>query len=282
MSKRISGNPFIINTSPRDKAGSGETDSSFGNRDQPTYNQMMMESKKDEATRRVIGILGGMGPEATLDLYRHIIRLTPAGRDQDHIRVLIYSNPKIPDRTKAIAEKGESPLPHLIESAKVLEKGGAGIIAMPCNAAHHYLTEIQQSVRIPFLDMIQETARRLRMRLPHAKTVGLIASIGTVFSGVYAQTFSRSGVNVLMPGEEDQQRIEAAINQVKTGIHNRSTQEAFQSIGLQLIKTGAEAIILGCTEVPLAFDANDVSYPSLNSTKILAEAAVDWALGNGE
>ena len=226
----------------------------------------------------MIGILGGMGPEATLDLYRCIINLTPAHRDQDHIRVLIYSNPKIPDRTKAIAADGESPLPQLVESARLLEKGGAGIIAMPCNAAHHYLPEVRKAVHIPFLDMIEETSRKLRILLPNAKNVGLMASIGTSCSGVYARSLSAVGVGLLMPDTEDQLRIEAAINQVKAGIHNRLTQKTFQSIGLQLITGGAEAVILGCTEIPLAFNANDVAYPILNPTEILAEATVDWAL----
>lgn len=278
MSKGFRSISKLSTGSRGDATDSNELDTLFGNRGTPTYNQMM-ESKKQEIPNRVIGILGGMGPEATLDLYRYIISLTPAKRDQDHIQVLIYSNPKIPDRTKAIAEGGNSPLPHLIESARLLEKGGAGIIAMPCNAAHHYLTEVRQMIRIPFLDMIEETSRKLRVCLPSAKAVGLIASIGTACSGVYTRSFSRVGINVLMPNDADQQRIETAINQVKAGVHDRSTQETFQSIGLQLVKTGAEAIILGCTEVPLAFDANDVTYPSLNSTKILAEAAVDWALG---
>jgi aspartate racemase len=243
------------------------------------YNQKMGDSSERTTPNRVIGILGGMGPEATLDLYRHIIELTPASRDQDHIQVLIYSNPKIPNRTKAIAEGGESPLPHLIESARLLEKSGAGIIAMPCNAAHHFLPEIRREIGIPFLDMIEETCRRLRAQLPDARAVGLIASIGTVCSGVYARTLSKAGVDALIPSTGDQQRIQMAIDQVKTGMHNRSTQETFQSIGLRLMKAGAQAIILGCTEVPLAFNPGEVNYPSLNSTRILAEAAVDWALG---
>jgi len=241
-----------------------------------------MGSKKHEDSARVIGILGGMGPEATLDFYRCIIALTPACRDQDHIQVLIYSNPKIPDRTKAISAGGESPLPHLIEAARILEKSGAGIVAMPCNAAHHYLPEVRSMISIPFLDMIEETSRKLRAHMPNAKAIGLIASIGTVCSGVYARSLSNMGIEIVLPSDADQQRIETAINQVKAGVHNRSTQEEFQSIGSQLIKAGAEAVILGCTEIPLAFDRNDVAYPTLNSTKILAEAAVDWAFGRRE
>jgi aspartate racemase len=238
---------------------------------------MVLETPK--TTTRVIGILGGMGPEATLDFYRCIISLTPANRDQDHLPVIIYSNPKIPDRTRAIATGGESPLPHLVEAARILEKSGAGIIAMPCNAAHHYLSEMRRLVSIPFLDMIEETSRRLRIRLPAVKAVGLIASVGTVSSGVYARSLSGAGIELVLPDSADQQKVETAINQVKAGKHDRSTREAFQSVGSRLIEAGAEAVILGCTEIPLAFDANEVAYLSLNATKILAEAAVDWAFG---
>jgi aspartate racemase len=242
------------------------------------YNQKMGEISVQNTPNRVIGILGGMGPEATLDLYRHIIELTPANRDQDHIQVLIFSNPKIPDRTKAIAERGESPLTHLIESARLLESSGAGILAMPCNAAHHFLPEIRREIGIPFLDMIEETCRRFQAQLPNANAVGLIASIGTVCSGVYSKALSRSGIDVLLPEDEDQKRIQTAIDQVKTRTHDRSTQETFQLIGTRLINAGAAAIILGCTEVPLAFNPVEVDYASFNSTKILAEAAVAWAL----
>jgi len=224
-------------------------------------------------------ILGGIGPEATLDLYRHIIRLTPAIKDQDHIPVLIYSNPKIPDRTNAIAGNGESPLPYLIQSAVLLEQSGAGIIAMPCNTSHHYLPQIQKIVKIPIINMIEETCRTLLYRLPHVKVVGLLATTGTLRSNIYEKTLGRAGVAALAPDSNDQERIQAAIARVKAGIHDRSIQDIFESAGLQLMRSGAEAVILGCTEVPLVFDSEAVDYPTLNTTLILARAAVDWALG---
>ena len=226
----------------------------------------------------MIGILGGMGPEATLDLYRHILALTPAVKDQDHIRALIYSNPKIPDRTKAIEGGGESPLDCLIESAILLEKGGAGIIAMPCNAAHYYLPEMQQKVGVPILNMISETCRKLHGRFPAVKTVGLIASLGALCGGIYQKSLSEMGIEVLLPNDAEQREIERGIARVKAGSHSRSTREAFQAIGNRLFQSGAGVIILGCTEVPLIFDPSGVDYPILNSTGILAEAAVNWAL----
>jgi aspartate racemase len=243
------------------------------------YNQKMVGTQIQAAIpNRMIGILGGMGPEATLDLYRTIIHLTPAKRDQDHIQVLIHSNPKIPDRTEAIAQHGESPLPYLIESAKILEQGGAGIIAMPCNAAHHYLPEIRRHISIPFIDMIEETCGRIRVQRPNCRTVGLIATIGTVLSGVYPGSLTKAGIAVRLPSHEDQQRIQVAIDQIKAGVHDRSTQETLQSIGAHMAEAGAESIILGCTEIPLAFNPDEVNYLTLNPTRILAEVAVEWAL----
>jgi aspartate racemase len=239
----------------------------------------MEDDTKLRTTDRMIGILGGMGPEATLDFYRHIINLTPADKDQDHIRVLIYSNPKIPDRTKAMVSNGESPSAWLIESAKLLERSGAGIIAMPCNSSHHYLPQIQQAIRIPILNMVAETCRKLCKDLPGVKTAGLIAAIGTVRCGVYHRALAEAGINIVTPSDTDQEETQSAITQVKAGKHNRSTRETIQAIGMRLMEAGAGAVILGCTEIPLAFSSNVVDYPTLNSTRILAEAAVDWALG---
>jgi aspartate racemase len=232
--------------------------------------------------RQMIGILGGMGPEATLDLYRHIINLTPASRDQDHFRVLIYSNPKIPDRTLAIAEGGESPLDALLESARLLESTGASIIAMPCNAAHHYLGQLRAAVGIPILDMIAETCGALRKRSPEVKTAGLLASDGTVQSKIYHQALEAEGIRVLLPGESDQSFIQSVIAEVKAGKHTKETREKLLAAGTRLIEGGAQAVILGCTEIPLVFDSRAFPYYNLNSTLILAEAAIRFILSNGD
>lgn len=228
---------------------------------------------------RMIGILGGMGPEATLDLYRRIIRLVPARKDQDHPRVLIYSNPKIPDRTLAILGEGPSPLEALVESARVLERAGAGIIAIPCNASHHFLPEIAPRIGIPLLDMIGETCRRIVSGRPSIERVGLLAASGTVRGGVYHRTLEKAGLRVLVPDAPGQERLHRAIMQVKAGAHDEGTRELFHAAGRSLVRRGAQAVILGCTEIPLAFDPEAAGYPTLDATEILAEAAVDWALG---
>ena len=239
----------------------------------------MEDCKIEERDGRVIGILGGMGPEATIDFYRHIIDLTPACRDQDHLKVIIYSNPKIPDRTEAIVAQGENPLPYLIESAKYLEKWGAGIIAIPCNTAHHYLFKIQQQTAVPILNMIEETRTELRTLMPEVHTVGLLAVEGTLQSGVYHRVMAESGVEILVSDTDEQRKIQSAIAQVKAGMTDSATQEIFETAARRLVEAGAQAIILGCTEVPLAFDPARIKSPCLNPTRILAKAAVNWALG---
>jgi aspartate racemase len=231
---------------------------------------------------RVIGVLGGIGPEATADFYREILRLTPARADQDHIPVLIYSNPKIPDRTKAILDGGEDPLPYLIQSARILESGGAGIVTIPCNTAHYFLPALQSHIKIPILNMLDETLRGLLLRLPTARAVGVLATTGTIRSEIYSSTFSRAGVRIITPRETDQEKIHSAILSVKASTYDQRTRDIFQSIGGSLVKGGAEAVILGCTEIPLAFDQEAVSYPCLNPTRFLAQAAVDWALRKRE
>ncbi|GAH56604.1 unnamed protein product, partial [marine sediment metagenome] len=140
---------------------------------------------------KIIGILGGMGPEATIDLFYKIIKFTPAEKDQDHFRIIIDNNPKIPDRTAAILGKGEDPLPALQETARNLEKAGVDFIIIPCNTAHYFLPQIQKSVNIPVLNMIEETAKETRKRIFPIQKVGLLASMGIYKTEIYHQHFKK-------------------------------------------------------------------------------------------
>jgi aspartate racemase len=220
-----------------------------------------------------------MGPEATVDFFREIIRLTPAKRDQDHIPVVIYSNPKTPERTQAILHGGEDPTPYLVESAQILEKAGAGILAIPCNTAHYFLPRVRPKVGIPILDMIEETFLSTRAQVGNVKVVGLLATSGTIQSGVYRDVFARHGIDILVPRAADQERLQQAIRGVKADSYDRARQDIFEKVGATLVKAGAQAVVLGCTEIPLAFNPERVTYPVVNSTRVLAQAAVDWALG---
>jgi aspartate racemase len=226
---------------------------------------------------KLAGILGGMGPGATIDLCREIMRLTPAQKDQDHLRVLAYSNAAIPDRTSAILSDGEDPLPELIRSARLLEQAGAELIAIPCNTAHYYYEPIRDSVGIPVINMLDETCEEFLRAVPGGRCAGLLAASGTARTGIYERAFRKRGVSMVIPDAELQAAVHASILDVKAGRHGSETRGFFHAAGLRLIERGAEAVILGCTEIPLAFDVDAVPYRCINSTEVLARAVLRLA-----
>lgn len=226
---------------------------------------------------KIIGILGGMGPEATIDLFYKIIKFTPAEKDQEHLRIIIDNNPKIPDRTAAILGKGEDPLPALQETAQNLEKAGADFIVIPCNTAHYFLSSIQESVNIPVLNMIEETAKETKKRIPQIKKVGLLASIGVYKSEIYHQHFKKFNIEVISPEEKGKEEVMKVIYAVKAGDLSDEIKKDILKITQKLIDKGAEAIIAGCTEIPLILKEGDVSVPLIDPTQILARIAVQKA-----
>ena len=227
--------------------------------------------------RSVIGILGGMGPEATGYFFNRLIARTAAVRDQDHARVLIWSDPAIPDRTSAILGAGESPLPALLHGVRVLERGGAGLIVMPCITAHFWAPQVRARARVPFVDLIEETVRIAARSIPGLKAAGLLASTGTVQSGIFHRAFARRGVRVITPGERDQNRIMEAIfgpGGIKAGIKTGRPRAIAGRAARRLIENGAQAVIAGCTEIPLALRPADLSVPYLEPMEIGAAACL--------
>lgn len=222
---------------------------------------------------RTVGVLGGMGPRATADFFSKLIDCTPAERDQDHIRVLIDSNPQIPDRSAYILGHGDDPTDALITTARNLERAGAHFLVIPCNTAHHFLDAIRRSVGIPVLD-IREVVAEAAERVSGLRSVGLLATRATVVAGLYDRAFARRGVAVLAPPEEIQERVDHAIWAVKAGRIDAATRGRVREAGTGLITRGVEAIVLGCTEIPLLVDPEEWSVPVLDSTQILAHAAV--------
>jgi len=227
--------------------------------------------------QKIIGILGGMGPEATLDLFRKIIRLSAVEKDQDHFRIIIDNNPKIPDRTAAIFGKGENPLPALQKTAKNLEKAGADFIIMPCNTAHYFISEIQQSIKIPILNMIKETAHYVKSIFPSIKNVGLLATKGTYKTELYTSFFKEKNIKVLMPSPPEQEIIMKVIYKVKSGILSEEMKKQMIAISEEQIKKGAQVIIAGCTEIPLILKNEDLKVPVIDPTNILAKKAIEVA-----
>ncbi len=229
---------------------------------------------------KIIGILGGMGPEATLDLYAKIIRATPATKDQDHLRVIIDSNPKVPDRTPAIIANGESPVPTMLESGKVLEKAGVDFIIIPCISAHFFLDELQRDLEVPILSAFDAVAEKISNEFPDVKTVGLIATTGTIQGGKFAQRLLQNTIATVAPDENDQKTIMDIIYHIKSTQKpdvRRQCKADLIRVSQNLIKNGAQGIIAGCTEIPLELKAEDLAVAFFDPLRILAEAAVGKA-----
>ncbi len=232
---------------------------------------------KAATAEKVIGIIGGMGPEATIDLFRKIVKATPARMDQEHLRILIDCNPKIPDRVKAIFEQAESPVGALIATARNLERSGAGLLLIPCNAAHYYHGEVAKKVSVPVLHMIEETARYCRRKFPRLGTFGLLAGTSTVVLGLYSKAFARVRKKILNPRPETQDKIMNCIYEIKAGNLGTQVREELLRAAQELAEAGAQAILLGCTEVPLVLQDGDLPLPFIDPTQVVAEISVAMA-----
>lgn len=230
---------------------------------------------------KTIGILGGMGPEATRDLFDKIIRHTPVRKDQDHVHVIIDSYSKVPDRTANINGEGEDPLPYMVESGKRLQQAGADFIIIPCISAHHFLDRLQLQLGVEILSAFEAVAKAI-VRVQSIERVGFLATDGTVKSGKFEQTLLRYGLKTLVPSPEFQQLVMRAIYMVKAdaaGSMREETRCLLQSAAEHLVQRGAEGIVAGCTEIPLVLRRQDVGAPLFDPMQIVAEAAVRRAKG---
>ncbi|MCP5046437.1 MAG: amino acid racemase, partial [bacterium] len=217
----------------------------------------------EQPIKKTIGILGGMGPEATVYLLNLIVKLTDAATDQEHIGTIVYNNPKTPDRTASLLEGGPSPLPALIEGACLLEKAGADFILMPCVTAHYFHDQIANHVSIPFIHLLEVVLAVLKGHPAGLKKVGLIATSGTVKTGLFQRLFQKNGLETVLPGENDQKQVMKAIYNEK-GIKSGCVEEPktlLEPITQGLISRGAEGIIAGCTEIPLVLSQKDMAVP---------------------
>ncbi len=220
----------------------------------------------------VIGILGGMGPLATADLFRKLTEHTASACDQEHPRVVIDSNTAIPDRTAALLHGGADPVPEMVKSARLLESAGAQVLIMPCNTAHCFHDAVAASVGVPLLHMIALTRDALARR--GVRTAGLLATDGTVRTGIYQKTFDGSGVALLTPPPDDQAAVMDIIyNGVKAGDAGHDVT-AFRRACEGLLARGAQTLILGCTELPPAFALYHLEYPAADPTLELALGAL--------
>ncbi len=231
-------------------------------------------------TPLTVGVLGGMGPAATVDFFAKLVAASPAERDQDHLRILIDNDPSVPDRSAAVAGRGPSPGPRLAAMTRGLVAAGAQLLVMPCNTAHAYAEAITAAAPgTPFLSLIEVTVEATLARVPDASAVALLATDGTLASRLYDDAFEARGVRVLIPDAHEQPRVMAAIASVKRGAPDASARAALRSVAERLAGAGAAAVVAGCTEVPLLLRDGDVrlgdaAVPVIASTDALVARTV--------
>ncbi len=228
-------------------------------------------------SQKTVGVIGGLGPAATLDFFAKVLAETKADSDQEHLHLLIDNNPKVPNRNEAVAGTGPSPGPLLAASAVKLEKAGADFLVMVCNAAHAFQRDITEAVGIPFVSIIEETVAATLAELPDVKTVGVLASSGCLDSSLYQKAFAEQDVTTLVPTGEERDTFMTLLYRIKAG--DKDVKGDMLELANSLISQGAEVIIAGCTEVPLVLFEADLNVPLINSTDVLVESTVAYATG---
>lgn len=233
----------------------------------------------------IIGVLGGMGPLATVDFMQKMLQATPVQHDQEHMPVLVSSLPQIPDRTRAYRGEGPSPVQAMLDSGRRLVAGGAGLVVVPCNTAHLWFDELQSGLGLPMLHIVDAALAEVQAQAQQGDReirVGLLGTDATLASGLYVNRGGTGGGThrhwVQPTAVEMVEDVMRGIGHVKAGdlaqgrTHLRSAADA-------LVRRGAEVLVLACTEIPPALAGVDLGVPVVDATAALARAAVAWSRG---
>jgi aspartate racemase len=221
----------------------------------------------------VLGIIGGMGPLATADFFRKLVDATPATDDQDHIPVLIHSVPQIPSRPAAILRGGPSPLPALLDARDRLLKAGATMLAMPCNTAHHWYEDLVVECPVPFIHIVDAVTEQLPKG---ARELGIVATRATLLTRVFERRLAARGITLTAPDDAAYDgAVQPAIEAVKRGAAAEGGR-LLEPVIVAALERGAVAVVLACTELPIALDAvaSPLRARCIDSTDALARACV--------
>ncbi|MEN4541247.1 amino acid racemase [Pantoea agglomerans] len=226
---------------------------------------------------KILGVLGGMGPEATTDFMAKLVKMTPADSDQNHIPVIVVSLPDIPDRTKFITGSGPSPLDAILKSLRLLENANVSSVVIPCNTAHFWFEDIRKNTQKNLISMIDATVKVVGSN----KIVLLLATDGTIKSEIYQEKFSHINTHCHIPDIVNQKRLMTAIHYLKAGMHDESLLLLMKVIE-STDNISCDSVILACTELPILLGDLEKKYPNKNfidTSGVLAKASVDWYLG---
>jgi len=230
-------------------------------------------------TMQRIGILGGMGPEATLLIMRKILDAVCATDDADHIPLIVDQNPQVPSRIRHIIEgTGEDPALVLAQMAARLERAGAAALAMPCNTAHHYSGSIQDAVSIPFLDMVDLSVRHAVALSPPGGRVGILASPAVARIALFEPVLSGHGLTAVYPADQD--ALLSAIRQIKAGGDSAEARAVLAAASAELLTQSAAVQIIACTEFSLVAEAVDPRATAFDTLDCLVRAIVEFATGD--
>lgn len=224
------------------------------------------------ARQPIVGVIGGMGPEATVDLMRRVILATPAKDDVDHIHMIVDNNSKVPSRMKALIDKtGEDPTPVLVGMAKGLVTAGADFLVIPCNTAHYYHDAVQQAVAVPVADMIGLSIQRFRNELGANPRIGLLASPAVRLTGLFERRCREAGIDVLWPQGEDDAAVLAVIKAIKAGRPSPEQMSAYRGAAQGLVRQGAGLLVIACTELSVAAGLDDLGAPWIDTLDVLVD-----------
>lgn len=224
----------------------------------------------------MLGVIGGMGPGATADFFTKLLAATPAGCDEDHIPVVIVSDPRVVSRTAAILRNGPSPLPSLLAVRDKLLAAGATLLAMPCNTAHAWYDGLVEDCPVPFVSIVEASCSALEPLAGPGSRIGVVATQATLAAKIFEGPLRRLGYELLLPTKEELAgAILPSIEAVKAGRNNDAGRMLTPAVQA-LLDRGAAAVILGCTETPLALDAigSPLRNRCVDSTQALAIACV--------
>ncbi len=230
---------------------------------------------------KTIGILGGMGPEASANLYGKMIKYTQhkygAVQDSDYPPIIIYSMPLLGFDETGIVDK-EAVKSQLIDGVKKLENAGCDLIIVGCNTVHIFFDEMQEAVKIPVLNIVEETKKKVMDF--GCKKVGLFASESTSRAKLYQKRFAESGVEVISPSARQQEALNKVIEHVMGGNQKTDDVIVLKDIARDYVKQGAEAVVMGCTEIPLAINQSHTDVKLFDTVEIIVQSAVDFSLKN--
>ena len=228
--------------------------------------------KVNSTDKKVLGVIGGMGPIATSYFMELVIKMTEAASDQDHLDMIIYNIPSIPDRTAYILDHSKpDPLPAILDIADKLDHLGVQFLAMPCCTAHYFQDELEKSIKKPFVNIIKATVGYLK---EHGITkAGIMATDGTMSTGLFERELSNQGIEAVIPSPDRQKDVMHIIyDNVKA--NKPADMERFRSVGDEMRANGAEAIILGCTELSLVKRDNYIGPGYIDAMEVLAQKSL--------